>query len=74
MTEPVISLATAEAHLAKWLEADLALADGQSYSIAGRGVTRAETTDKIKYWSEIVSRLRSNGGRGGVRMRVGVTG
>lgn len=48
-----ITLAQAEAQLAIWLAADAAVASGQSYSISGRSLTRAnakEITDKIVYW------------------------
>lgn len=48
-----ITQAYAEAQLALWLEADAKVAAGQSYTIAGRSLSRvnaSEITDKIKFW------------------------
>lgn len=42
-------------HLNAWLAAELALSTGQSYSIAGRSLTRADRVDvmeQIKYWQK----------------------
>lgn len=62
-----ISLATAQAHLEKWVEADAAVASNQSYAIAGRSLTRAdaaEITAKIQFWEAKVNRLqRASSGR-----------
>lgn len=69
-----ITLAQAEAQLAAWLEADAAVARNQSYSIAGRSLTRAdagEITDKIKFWQGRVDRL-SAAAQGRGRIRYGV--
>lgn len=69
-----ITLAQAEAQLATWLAADTAVASGQSYSIGGRQLTRADAkaiTEKIEYWNGQVQKL-SRGGNGGMRVR-GVT-
>ena len=69
-----ITLAQAETQLAAWLEADAAVATGQSYSIGGRTMTRANAaaiTEKIQYWSSMVARL-SRGTTGGARVRYGV--
>jgi hypothetical protein len=63
-----ITLAQAEASLARWLAADEALATGQSYSISGRSLTRAETLKHIEYWEAKVQKLS----RGGLSVR-GVT-
>jgi len=66
-----ITLAQAEAQLAIWLAADTAVATGQSYSVSGRALTRAdarEIRENIKFWDGQVKRLS----RGGIRMR-GVT-
>ncbi len=66
-----ITLAQAEAQLALWLEADTQVALNQSYSLAGRTLTRAnaqEITDKIKFWEGKVQRLTN----GGMRIRYGV--
>ncbi|MFA5378155.1 MAG: DUF6148 family protein [Dehalococcoidia bacterium] len=67
-----ITTAQAEAQLALWLEADAKVATGQSYSIAGRALTRAdaaEITNKIVFWNDMVGRLS---GTGGMKIR-GVT-
>lgn len=66
-----ITLAQAEAQLAAWIAASTATAGAQSYSIAGRTLTRAdarEIRENIKMWQEIVISLD----RGGVSIR-GVT-
>ena len=66
-----ITLEQAQAQLAAWLEADLKVASGQSYEIAGRKLTRAnaaEITNKIDYWNNKVQSL-SQSGRGGGRAR-----
>ena len=52
--------ATAQSHLDQWLAADLAVATGQSYSIAGRALTRVDTAtirDQINYWQGVVNAL-----------------
>lgn len=61
-----ITLAFAEEQLAAWLIADQRVAEGQSYSIKDRSLTRAnaaEITEKIKFWNGEVMRLsrRSRG-------------
>ena len=62
-----ITLTQARAQLQAWLEADAAVARSQSYSIANRSLSRAdagEITEKIKYWSRMVSDLeRAASGR-----------
>lgn len=71
-----MSLETAEAHLAAWLNADMRVAEGQSWSIAGRSLTRADAeqiTAKIAYWQGKVTALK-NGRTGGARVRYGVVG
>ncbi len=45
----------AKQHYEEWLAADLALATSQSYSIAGRSLTRANLADvreRIAYWRQ----------------------
>lgn len=70
-----ITLATAEAQLQIWIDADAAVAKNQSYSIAGRSLTRTdagEITEKINYWQAQVSRLSARAsGRSRVRYIVG---
>lgn len=63
-----ITLAQAEAKLATWLDAEDKVATGQSYSIQGRSLTRAnlkEIRETIDYWDSKVQRLT----RGGIRVR-----
>jgi hypothetical protein len=65
----VITLAIAERQLSAWVEADATVASGQSYSIGGRSLTRAnasEITDKIEYWKNVVAKINNGGG---VRMQ-----
>jgi hypothetical protein len=68
-----ITLAQAEAHLAVWLAADEAVATGQSYTIGGRSLSRAnaaEIRSNIDYWEAKVQKLST--GRTGMTVR-GVT-
>ena len=63
-----ITLANATAQLSLWLEADAAVASGQSYSVGDRSLTRADAdkiTAKIDYWNKQVLRLT----RGGIHVR-----
>lgn len=56
-----ITLAQATAQLSLWMDADASVATGQSYTINGRSLTRAnasEITDKIQYWSSVESKLQ----------------
>ena len=65
-----ITLSQAESQLSSWLAADSAVANGQSYSIAGRSVTRADASEireNIQFWDRQVKRLS----RGGIRVRGG---
>lgn len=66
-----ISLTQAQTKLDSWIAAEAAVADSQSYNIAGRSLTRAnlaEIGDRVEYWDRQVKRLT----RGGIRVR-GVT-
>ncbi len=68
-----ITLAQAQAQLDAWMAADAAVAGGQSYSIGGRSLTRAnaaEITNKIDYWEQRVIRLSR--ASAGIRVRYGV--
>lgn len=59
-----ITLAQAETQLAAWLAADTAVAEGQSYTISGRSLTRAnakEIRDNIVFWDKRVKRLTNIG-------------
>ncbi len=67
-----ITLAQAQAKLDAWMVADDAVAGGQSYSIGGRSLTRAnaaEIRNNIDYWERRVMRLSQ--GSGGIRCRYG---
>ena len=49
---------TARTHLDAWLAADLAVAGGQSYTIGGRSLTRAnseEIRQQVQYWTQQLS-------------------
>jgi len=66
-----ITLADAEAKLTLWLTAEEKVASGQSYTINGTTMTRAnlnEIRETIDYWDRKVQRLT----RGGIRVR-GIT-
>lgn len=56
-----ITLSQATTQLGLWLEADTTVATGQSYTINGRSLTRADAqtiTDKINYWSKVEAGLQ----------------
>ncbi len=60
-----ITLAQAQAKLTLWMAADDAVANGQSYSIAGRTLTRANSAEimkNINYWNGMVKELSAGGG------------
>lgn len=70
---PGITIDQAQAQLALWMAADTAVASGQSYSIGGRSLTRAnaaEITNKINYWNGWVVKLSRSSA--GIRVRYGV--
>jgi len=55
-----ITLAQAQAKLEAWLDAEEKIAAGQSYSIAGRSLTRADLKvvgERITYWNNKVQQL-----------------
>ncbi|MGG4470044.1 DUF6148 family protein [Paenibacillus alvei] len=59
----MIDLATAKKHLQAWLDAELAVSTGQSYSIGTRSLTRAnlkEIRETITHWENRVSKLQGN--------------
>ena len=65
-----ITLEEAREHLQIWLDAEKAVATGQSYKIGTRSLTRAnlsDIADRIKYWRNEVARLESGAG-GGARV------
>ena len=57
-----ISAAKAREHLDVWLEAESAIATGQSYQIGNRSLTRANLADvrrQIDYWRGLVERAEA---------------
>lgn len=55
-----MDLERAKKHLEAWLNAELAVTTGQSYSIGSRSLTRAnlsEIMQQIKYWKNQVAIL-----------------
>lgn len=59
-----ITVAEAEAKLALWMEADDKVASGQSYSIGGRSLSRADAKmiqENIKFWDRKVKELSDGG-------------
>jgi hypothetical protein len=59
-----ITLVEAEAKLAIWMEADDKVASGQSYSIGGRSLSRADAKmiqENIKFWDRKVKELTDGG-------------
>lgn len=64
-----ISIEEARANLKMWLDAEKAVATGQSYTIGGRSLTRAnlrDITERIRYWRGEVVKLET--GRRGARV------
>ena len=69
-----ITITQAQAHLDAWMAADLAVAQGQSYTIGTRTLTRAnakDIADQIMRWQRLVQAFSR--GNGGMRVRYGVT-
>lgn len=68
-----ITAEIAEKHLNEWLEAELAVCTGQSYTIGSRVLTRANLTEirnAITYWQGWLSKLENtakSGGRNRIR-------
>lgn len=68
---PGITLAQAEAQLALYLEAEQTVLTGQSYTIGGRSLTRADLAaiqDGIRIWNERATSLGA-GAQGRSRAR-----
>ncbi len=68
-----ISLETAKKHLEMWLEAEEAVATGQSYTIGTRSLTRAnlaEVRQQIEYWNSKVTQLQAIAQESGRRNRM----
>ena len=65
-----MDLARAKAMLEMWMEAEVAVAQGRSYTIGSRSLTRnsiKEIRDAQTYWAQKVEELES--GRSGIRVR-----
>lgn len=68
-----ITLETAQKHLDAWLEAELTVTTGQSYTIGSRVLTRANLTEirnAIDYWNKkaiALDNAKKAGGRNRVR-------
>ena len=61
------TLDVAKTHLQAFLDAELAVATGQSYKIGSRSLTRAdlsEIKERIKFWSNEVERLEAGRKKG----------
>ena len=62
------TLETAQKHLEAWLEAEIAVTTGQSYTIGSRQLDRAnlyQIREQIKYWrSEVEKLLSQSKGKG----------
>lgn len=57
-----ITLETAQKHLDIWMEAEMTVATGQSYTIGSRTLTRANLTEirnAIEYWNGKVHNLEN---------------
>ena len=62
-----MDVTTAQTHLDAWLAADLAVATGQSYSIQGRSLARADAAhikSQITYWQNVVDSLTAEAAGG----------
>lgn len=62
-----VTIEEARANLNMWLEAEKAVATGQSYKIGGRSLTRANLSDIIKriaFWRNELDKLETGAGRG----------
>lgn len=67
---PKMTLEEAQAMYKLWADAEVALATGQSYSIAGRSLTRLDmktVLERKKYYGRICDELKSGRRRSKVR-------
>ncbi|WP_260288461.1 DUF6148 family protein [Peribacillus aracenensis] len=58
-----VTLERAKLHLEAWLDAELAVSTGQSYSFGTRQLTRANLSEirkQITYWQSSISSLSGN--------------
>lgn len=69
---PSWTLDEAKAQLQTWIEAESAVATGQSYKMGSRSLTRASLSDivgRIKFWRAEVERLEKGRSAGARVMR-----
>lgn len=62
-----ITLEDAKENLQIWVDAQKAVATGQSYKIGTRSLTRASLSDilkMIRYWQNVIDELEAGVGRG----------
>lgn len=62
-----VTIEEAKESLRLWLDAEKAVATGQSYKIGTRSLTRANLEDierRIKYWRNEIEKLESGAGNG----------
>lgn len=62
----IITLERATVHLQAWLDAELAVSTGQSYSMGSRSLTRANLSEirkQITYWENRLATLNGRGRR-----------
>lgn len=67
-----LTLSQAESKLATWLDAEDKVAEGQSYSIGDRALTRADLKmigERIEYWNRMVQQLTINPEGRSIRIR-----
>ena len=67
-----VTIEEARANLNIWLEAEKAVATGQSYKIGGRSLTRANLSDitkRIAFWRNELDKLETGAGRGARALR-----
>lgn len=60
-----IALSTAQSHLETWLAAELAVADGKSFAVAGRSYSNhdlPQIRESIEFWDRRVTRLSRGSG------------
>ena len=65
---PGMTLVQAEAGLAAWIAADIAVSEGQDYAIGSRRLTLANAaiiTEKINFYTRMVARIKN----GGIKVR-----
>ena len=68
----MVTLQDAQKHLQAWLQADLAVATGQSYRLGSRELTRVDVKhikERINYWTSEVYRLKKGRRRGAKLIR-----